>query len=138
MGKHLLKPLMSLISKEKLNNMSQLTLQTIVVAAKSKFGVLDSTTNKWLNPKDTKTLADFAVGQSYNVEMITTEKDGRESRQRPVMSVGDFRRGNLVTCGTGIQFLFYVPHAKRIRRIQPRLRPNPERHHLPAGLRVAG
>lgn len=53
------------------------TLQTIMISAKSKFGVLDATTNKWLNPKDKELLNDFVVGHSYNVELSENEKNGK-------------------------------------------------------------
>jgi hypothetical protein len=66
------------IIKEIQNNMASQTLQTIMVEAKSKFGVLDGTTNKWLNPKDAGMLKDFAVGHSYNVALEeSTGKNGK-------------------------------------------------------------
>ncbi len=54
------------------------TLQTINISAKSKFGVLDATTNKWFNPKEKDMLSEFNVGQSYNVELSESQgKDGK-------------------------------------------------------------
>lgn len=51
---------------------------SIVIDAKSKFGVLDKKTNKWLNPADKKLIDAFKVGGEYVVEMVENKgKDGK-------------------------------------------------------------
>lgn len=49
----------------------------IKIEAKSKFGVLDGLTNKWLNPKDKDLLKTFFVGSFYDVELEDTTKNGK-------------------------------------------------------------
>lgn len=53
-------------------------LMKIVVSAKSKYGVLDKTTERWFNPSDAKLLKEFIVDGEYDVEMEANKgKDGK-------------------------------------------------------------
>lgn len=58
--------------------MSNKTMMKIVVSAKSRYGVLDKTTEKWFNPTDSKLLKEFDVDATYDVEMEDNKgKDGK-------------------------------------------------------------
>ena len=56
---------------------TQLETLTIVVEAKSPFGVLDKTSGKWYNPKSKTMLAQFEVGKTYEVGLEDNTVNGK-------------------------------------------------------------
>jgi hypothetical protein len=62
-------------------------MQRIIVGARSKFGVLDAQTNKWVNTQDKGLLASLVVGKAYDITIDTVNGDDGRTRKQMVKAV---------------------------------------------------
>lgn len=69
--------------------MSNVTMQRVVVEAKSRFGVLDKVTEKWVNTQDKKVLDSIILGKEYELEL------GKDSKGRVVFTSAKLLSNNI-------------------------------------------
>jgi len=59
----------------------------IIVSAKSRFGILNAEDNKWYNPQDAKTIADYKIGGAYDIVIENVKGSDGKSRPRVTKAV---------------------------------------------------
>lgn len=59
----------------------------IIVSAKSRFGILNAEDNKWYNPKDAGTIADYKIGGAYDIVIENVKGSDGKSRPRVTKAV---------------------------------------------------
>ena len=72
-------------------------MQRIIVEARSKFGVLDAQTKKWINTQDKSLLGSLLVGKAYDVTIGPAKGDDGKVRNQIVAAAIVNVDGNVAT-----------------------------------------